>query len=684
MGAKKYKWEDGAMEKFIKQNTKNIKATYYPKGELVISKDYLNGSNVFKLSWKFTISSLAPNNEQWIFVDAITGNIIQKVPLILDVNVPCVAQTRYSGNRNITGDTYTGGIRLRETRNGVTIQTLNMNSAANYANATEFANNNTNWTNGSWTNITPDRPALDAHWAAETILDFWQTIFNRNSIDGAGLTITGYVHYFDASSTAWPNNAQWDGANNVMRYGDGDGSILNPLTALDVCSHELGHGINQFTASLTPGNTESGALNEGFSDIWSACIENWAAPTKQTWLMGEEVVNSAIFSCIRDLQNPKTTTAAEGQHPDTYQGEFWRADGEPHNNSTVLSHWFFLLSQGGSGTNDIFNTFSVGAIGINDAQRIAYRAESVYLNSSANYVAARNATIQAAIDLFGSGSCQEISVTNAWFAVGVGNPFISNLTISGDNVVCGTSNAYSISGLPIGANVTWSASPSNIVSLIPNGNQVTVSKLADGTITLTATINNACGGANITIAKENIVVGTQTPSDIVGLVPPLAVSQNQLLEYEAGDALVGSYNWSVQGGTIQGPNDRYNVAIIADNCPQGLSNGYLNVSLTYTNACGTGNTYSEWTTIDCSTNGGEMFRVSPNPSNGDAEVKSKNPKFKIKEIRITDKLGTIKKTIKFNDGIESTKINVSSLAPDTYILQVFDGKKWHTQKLMKN
>jgi hypothetical protein len=39
VGATKYKWEDQAWEEFAKQNTNNTNATYYPNGELVISKD---------------------------------------------------------------------------------------------------------------------------------------------------------------------------------------------------------------------------------------------------------------------------------------------------------------------------------------------------------------------------------------------------------------------------------------------------------------------------------------------------------------------------------------------------------------------------------------------------------------------------------------------------------------------
>ena len=41
VGAEKYNWEDPDREKFIKQHANNPNATYYPKGELVIAKDYI-------------------------------------------------------------------------------------------------------------------------------------------------------------------------------------------------------------------------------------------------------------------------------------------------------------------------------------------------------------------------------------------------------------------------------------------------------------------------------------------------------------------------------------------------------------------------------------------------------------------------------------------------------------------
>lgn len=170
--AKKYKWEDAVSENFIKQRTNNPNATYYPTGELVIQKDLLHSGKDFKLAWKFTICSLEPFNEQLIFIDAKEGNVIANIPLIQDANIGCTAQTRYSGNQPITGDTYIGGIRLREVRNNVNMQTLNLHGTYNYGNATDFSNNNTNWTNGSWPNFNQDQQALDAHWGAERVLDY--------------------------------------------------------------------------------------------------------------------------------------------------------------------------------------------------------------------------------------------------------------------------------------------------------------------------------------------------------------------------------------------------------------------------------------------------------------------------------------------------------------------------------
>jgi len=50
---------------------------------------------------------------------------------------------------------------------------------------------------------------------------------------------------------------------------------LTPLTTLDICGHEITHGVTENTAGLNY-QDESGALNEGFSDIFGTSIEFYA------------------------------------------------------------------------------------------------------------------------------------------------------------------------------------------------------------------------------------------------------------------------------------------------------------------------------------------------------------------------------------------------------------------------
>lgn len=713
VNAKKYKWQDISMENLIKATSQNFNATYYPKGEKVITKDFLLGGNNFRLAWKFTISSMIPVNEQLIYVDAVTGNVIRNTPLVYDVNAPVNAQTRYSGVLVLTGDTFAGGFRLRETRNNVNVQTLNLQGTFNYAGAIDFANGTANFTNGNWANFNQNQVALDAHWGAEMVLDYWRVVHNRNSIDGNGIRVLSYIH----AGANW-NNAQWVGGvnNRFMQYGDGDGVILNPLTALDVCGHEMGHGITEFTAALVPGTQESGALNEGFSDIWGACVERRSAPAKQTWLIGEEIFVGAAFTCIRNMQNPKTNTAFEGQHPDTYHGQFWDNNGEPHNNSTVLSHWFFLLSQGGNGTNDLGNAFNVAGIGIDNAQLIAYRTELLYLTSTANYTAARNGSIQAARDLFGTNSCQEVAVTNAWYAVGVGTQFVNPsptfLPVTGNGVVCGNTQTYTITGVPANTTISWQLLPptvgsgyqlpsQNICTIATNGNQATLTKVSNGNVKLFATITN-CGGV-INYASKDVTFGVSSISNNGAYAPNTSSSW-----YTTITSTVHFTNGTTTAISMANPsNNTYtftrqaagssanssliywsngNVGVVFT--PPVNSQTKINLSVQTANACGTSNS-----PLVLYYNGpSSFFTVAPNPvsdvlslqSTGDITNKSSQSEITINKIQIVNKMG-LSVFNKFNVGVGRTfNFNISSLIPDVYTIIIYRSDGIEQHKFIKN
>jgi len=421
VGAVRYLWECSEMEEHIKQRLNDPNATAQPKGELVIAKDFLKGSNSLKLSWKLPIFSLEPYNKQMIFVDATNGDIINDLPIFLNTNTAGTAQTMYSGTQSIVCDSYASGYRLYESRpttsgNSAIVHTKNLQN--NTSGSVEFSNSNTNWTSASWSTHAQNKQGLDAHWGAEKVLDYLKTIHNRNSLNNSGLTIMGYARY----GTNY-NNAGWDGWALDIVYGDGDGTNYNPFTALDIVAHEMGHGLVQFTAGLSGSANENGSLNEGLCDILAACVKNWAASSKPIWRLASEIFPSgSSYNSIRDMQNPKSSQASGGPSPNTYQGQYWASSPtSPHRNSTVISHWFYLLCQGGTGTNDAGASFNVSGIGISKAEKIVYLSLS-YLASSANFYSARLATLQAAGDIYGFSSTEIIAVMNAWNAVNVLQP----------------------------------------------------------------------------------------------------------------------------------------------------------------------------------------------------------------------------------------------------------------------
>lgn len=427
VGAQTYMWQVPEQEVWLKKEKQNSRATFKPKGELVIVENYLSTDKDRKhqpvLAWKFDVYAQQPLSRDYIYVDAHTGEVVHKDPIIKHAAASASAATRYSGTQSITTDSYSGSYRLRDYSRGSGIETYNCKTGTSYNSASDFTDADNNWTSGEYNNSAKDNAALDAHWAAQMTYDYFLAKHNRNSYDNAGAKIKSYVHY-DKNY----ENAFWNGS--VMTYGDG-ATRFDALTSLDVGAHEIGHAVCSYTANLVY-SYESGALNEGLSDIWAAAVEHYAAPNKSIWLIGEDIDKQR--PSLRSMIDPN----AEGQ-PDTYKGTYWYSgsgdNGGVHTNSGVLNHWFYILSEGKSGTNDLGTSFSVNGIGIENAARVVYRMESVYLTANSGYSDARTYAIAAAEDLFGEGSNEVIQVTNAWNAVGVGGKYgeISYCSSQGNN-----------------------------------------------------------------------------------------------------------------------------------------------------------------------------------------------------------------------------------------------------------
>ena len=263
-----------------------------------------------------------------------------------------------------------------------------------------------------------DSAAQSAHDGAGDVYDYYASKFGRDSLNDNGMTLISSVHVL----TNW-NNAAW--YNNQMIYGDGDGSTFSNLAGgYDVIAHELTHGVTEFESNLAY-QKESGALNEGLSDIFGAAAEadRDGSINSGTWLIGEDVYTPGTNGdALRYMDNP----TADGYSADYYPERLYSGNCQPsssndycgvHGNSGIANLAFQLLVEGGTHPRGK-TTEVVPGVGMSTAEQVFYRAQTTYLSSNSSFSAARTGCASAASDLFGQSVVD--AVNSAWCAVGVG------------------------------------------------------------------------------------------------------------------------------------------------------------------------------------------------------------------------------------------------------------------------
>ena len=379
---------------------------YKPVPELVILSDNSKSYLVYKID----IYSDEPLFRKYVYVDSHSGDILKTIDRVHNDYHQGTAVTKYEGTRTINTENTAEYFRLRDSTRGAEIVTYNMQHQTNYTQAVHYTD-----TDNYWDETTDQKDAAtNAHFAVEKTFDYYYTVHGRNSYDNQGGALISYVNF----GTQYVN-AFWNG--NVFTYGDGDGYNYSALTSVEVVAHEITHAVTQHSAGLEYAY-EPGALNESFSDIFGVTVDYFVDSSGFNYILGDEFALLGIP--FRNMANPK-----EYGDPDTYKGEYWVSgsndNGGVHTNSGVQNFWFYLLAEGGEGTNDLGNSYQVSGIGIEHAAAIAYRNLTVYLTPYSQFEDARFYSIQSAVDLYGPCSEEVIAVTNAWYAVGVGEAFSS-------------------------------------------------------------------------------------------------------------------------------------------------------------------------------------------------------------------------------------------------------------------
>ncbi len=356
----------------------------------------------FRLAYEIYLYRAKPHSHERLFIDAATGQLVAVEDQIHYHNTPGQARTRNSGLRDII-TTYQGDSTyvLQETTRGKGIFTYNALGQAAYPYA-DFHDDDNFWEN---VNAQKDEVATDCHWGAEKFYDLLLRL-NRNSIDNEGEALESHVHYGENLA-----NAFWDGRRASFGDGAANAGIDLPSISLDVVAHEFTHGLTNRTSRLIYSN-ESGGLNESFSDIFGAATNFTFRPEVANWRVGSDVTRNA--QGIRSMEDPNIFG-----NPKAYQGQFWVDGGGVHNNSGPSNHWFYLLTEGGSGVNEFGTAFSINGIGLDAALEVAYRNNAFYLTESSTYRDAAFNSLLAAASAFGSCASEIDEIIAAWQAVNI-------------------------------------------------------------------------------------------------------------------------------------------------------------------------------------------------------------------------------------------------------------------------
>lgn len=257
------------------------------------------------------------------------------------------------------------------------------------------------------------------------------------------------------------------------------------------------------------------------------------------------------------------------------------------------------------------------------------------------------------------------------------NAFCQNSIITGNNNVC-SSEVYTA---PFGNGViyNWSVNNSSL-TLSPIGNSVLVTNNGTfaGEAILTVTISGNCGNTTL---NRTINIGTPKPGPITWTwnVPPNRV----VLDVDDVPGAT-SYQWYLDGVLKATTSNSYYHLPMSGNVS---CDNFYYFSVRAVGSCGTSpESYVAAAMPPC----GFAYTVSPNPSsdniritsNEEVTAKSGGKKAEIHEVEIYDKMGVILKKQKFAKGQTTANISINTLPNDVYTLRIFDGKTWHSSKVI--
>ncbi|MGG9970725.1 S8 family peptidase [Ferruginibacter sp. SUN002] len=311
-------------------------------------------------------------------------------------------------------------------------------------------------------------------------------------------------------------------------------------------------------------------------------------------------------------------------------------------------------------------------------------------NSALNENEVANILRNTATDMGASGFDNDFGYGRLNACKAVSKAIESNLSISGVPSFCTPSETFTINA-PVGTTITWSVNPSGIVSLSPSGNSVTLTKIINGIVTLSATIANSCGQVPTPITK-NIIVGTGAfyfPIESIVFDPNSPGSSTNNLTFRAKVKKVPaatSYKWYINNVLKLTTTDTIGYPLTLPSC--GTTNHTFKVEAI--TPCGTMTVTGPTLKRSCTGGNPPGQRPVAVINNDKIFLKGKlsNTAINIgvniqdvKAIKVIDNLGRVYRSQKISADTRPITINVNNIPSGVYVLQIFDGLKWNSKQV---
>ncbi len=286
----------------------------------------------------------------------------------------------------------------------------------------------------------------------------------------------------------------------------------------------------------------------------------------------------------------------------------------------------------------------------------------------------------------------------------------NGITLTGPDLIC-SSGTYTLNNMPVNGSAVWPISAYYTVTLLnPAGTQVTITKepgSAAVSVSAEIRINGLSNCGSPAFVSKFVRMGPPSATSYIpyfttgGNTTYLNQTQNYLLDYtfpgmfsgdiHIVDPVADQITWTKISQTgvtfagIGGSNDGKDVtATIKPQC------GIAVFQMTASNTCGSFSTNYSFRAdnVICFTEAESkdslsIITMQPNPTSGKFVVtlQSQKANTSITEIVIRNKEGVLIFRQKYNNKQKTQRIILPTLSTDIYLVEIFDGRKWQTQKL---